>query len=36
MLEDGTYKKDTYINPKTGEDEEDLEAIMNLNFLKFL
>lgn len=34
MLEDGTYKKDTYINPKTGEDEEDLEANYELKFLK--
>lgn len=34
MLEDGTYKHDTYEDPKTGEDVEDLEANYELKFLK--
>lgn len=34
MLEDGTYKKDMTINPKTGEDEEDYESNYELKFLK--
>lgn len=34
MLEDGTYKHDTYEDPKTGEDIEDLEANYELKFLK--
>lgn len=34
MLPDGTYKNDTITNPKTGEEEEDLEANYELKFLK--
>ena len=34
MLEDGTYKHDTYEDPKTGEDVEDLDANYELKFLK--
>ena len=34
MLEDGTYKKDTYTDPKTGEEVEDYEANYELKFLK--
>lgn len=34
MLEDGTYKHDTYEDPKTGEDVEDLEANYELKFVK--
>lgn len=34
MLDDGTYKHDTYINPKTGEDVENLEENYELKFLK--
>ena len=34
MLEDGSYKHDTYEDPKTGEDVEDLEANYELKFLK--
>lgn len=34
MNEDGTYKHDTYEDPKTGEDKEDLEANYELKFVK--
>lgn len=34
MLEDGSYKHDTYEDPKTGEDVEDLDANYELKFLK--
>lgn len=34
MLPDGTYKHDTYEDPKTGEDIDDLEANYELKFLK--
>ena len=34
MLPDGTYKKDTTTDPKTGEEVEDLEANYELKFLK--
>lgn len=34
MLEDGSYKHDTYEDPKTGEDIEDLDANYELKFLK--
>lgn len=34
MLDDGTYKHDTYEDPKTGEDIEDLDANYELKFLK--
>lgn len=34
MNEDGTYKHDTYEDPKTGEEVEDLEANYELKFLK--
>ena len=34
MNDDGTYKHDTYEDPKTGEDKEDLEANYELKFVK--
>lgn len=34
MLPNGEYKNDTYTNPKTGEEEEDLDANYELKFLK--
>ena len=34
MNPDGTYKHDTYEDPKTGEDKEDLEANYELKFVK--
>lgn len=34
MLSDGSYKSDTKTNPKTGEEEEDLESNYELKFLK--
>lgn len=34
MLEDGTYKDDTTIDPNTGDEVEDLEANYELKFIK--
>lgn len=34
LNEDGSYRKDTYTDPETGEEKEDLEANYKLQFLK--
>lgn len=34
MNEDGTYKHDTYTDPKTGEEVEDLDSNYKLKFIK--